>query len=322
MVRSVAVKLPLYNSEDTISDTIDSLLKQTFSDFNFYIYDNCSTDNSKKLVQTFKDERINYVKHSKNFGWNYNFDFCLKNTGEEYTLIAHADDIYHPNFIEYNLLFLKESINDVSFTQGISFRSKKPKMINFDFEKASVKSFNHSKLFQSICFNGNFIYCPTLFAKTKVLIEEIVSFNGIDFGGSADLDAWLRLSKIYNINLILTPGLFYHRVSKNQISTLERNIPESFFVKCLYSHLDEKNELYETLKDYILWHKYLHEVYYNLKLKLKFNLKLTINKIFHLKVRRTKKIKLISFVFLIYIIRYMSKKVYSFYSKLIESAVR
>ena len=322
MSRLVAVKIPLYNSEDTIIDTINSLLKQTFFDFNLYIYDNCSNDNSKNLVETFKDERIKYVKHSKNFGWNYNFDYCLKNTDEDYTLIAHADDIYHPNFIEYNLLFIKKSKSKIFFTQGISFRSKKPKMISFDFGKASVRSFNHNELFESVCLNGNFLYCPTLFANTKILIEGIGGFNGTEFGGSADLDAWLRLSKTYNINLILTPGLFYHRVSKNQLSSLERNISESFFVKCLNFYLDKKHESYETLKDYILWHKYFHELIYKLKSKINFNLKLMISKIFSLKVRKNKKIKLISLAYLIYGMSFMPKNVYLLIFKFINKTIR
>lgn len=322
MTSLVAIKLPIYNSENTIMDSIDSLLNQTFSDFKLYIYDNCSTDNTQKLIQTFEDERIIYVKHLKNFGWNYNFDYCLNDTGEQYTLIAHGDDIYHPNFIEYNLHFLRKSSNNVFFSQGISFKSLKPNIINFDLEKASFKSFNYTTLFESICFNGNFLYCPTLFAKTKVLVEGIGSFNGKEFGGSADLDAWLRLSKNYTINLILTPGLFYHRITESQLSTLERNIPKSFFVKCMLSYLDLESKSYQTLKDYISWHKYFHEVFYNFKLKRDFNLKLIAIKIFSLKVKISKRLKLLLFTILIYISKYMPKKIYKVYCKLIQSIVR
>ena len=70
MSHLVAIKLPFYNSEDTIIDTINSLLDQTFSNFKLYVYDNCSNDNSKKLINEIKDSRIIYHKHSKNFGHN------------------------------------------------------------------------------------------------------------------------------------------------------------------------------------------------------------------------------------------------------------
>jgi glycosyltransferase involved in cell wall biosynthesis len=322
MTSLVAIKMPIYNSENTIVDTIDSLLKQTFSDFTLYIYDNCSTDGTQRLVQNFEDKRIIYLKHSKNFGWNYNFDYCLRDTGEKYTLIAHGDDIYHIDFLKHNLYFIKNNPNSVFFTQGISFKSLKPNLISFKIENVSLRSYNFNTLFEEICFNGNFLYCPTFFANSKVLSEGISSFNGDEFAGSADLDAWIRLSKNYTINLILTPGLFYHRITETQLSSLERNIPESSFVKCMLAHLDLEIKSHHILKDYILWHKYFHQVFFSFKLKTNYNLIFVIKKVISLNVNLSKRLKLILFTILISLSKYMPKKTYKLFSKIINNTFR
>lgn len=322
MASLVAIKMPIYNSENTIVDTMDSLLKQTFSDFTLYIYDNCSTDGTQRLVHNFEDKRIIYFKHSENFGWNYNFDQCLRDTGEKYTLIAHGDDIYHIDFLKHNLDLIKNNPNSVFFTQGISFKSLRPNLIGFNIENVYLKSYNFNTLFEEICLKGNFLYCPTFFANSKILCEGIGSFNGNEFGGSADLDAWIRLSKNYTINLISTPGLFYHRITESQLSSLERNIPESFFVKCMLSHLDIEIKSKHRLKDYILWHKYFHEVLFSFKLNKSYNLLTVAKKIISLKVKKSKRFKLILFTILISLSKYMPYNIHKVFYRIINNTVR
>ena len=90
----------------------------------------------------------------------------------------------------------------------------------------------------------------------------------------------------------------------------------------MLSYLDVESKSHQTLKDYISWHKYFHEVFFNFKLKKDFNLKLIVIKTFSLKVKIIKRIKLILFTILIYISKYMPKKIYKVYYKLINSVVR
>lgn len=263
MNEKVAIKIPVYNSELTIVDTLNSLLSQTYDDIVIYLYDNCSTDKSEKLIKQFKDDRIFYFKHSKNFGWNYNFNYCLKDTGERYLLIAHSDDIYDKNFIEYNISALNKSNCKLIFTEGISFRTKNPTFIDFNSDKLFIELFDHKKLFNRICQRGNFIYCPTAFSEMRIFTDTIISFNGDLFDGSADLDAWLRFALQYDIGLIKNKGLFYHRVSSNQLSTLNRKKFENYFTKCLLYYNDRSFDNFAVNNDYIIWHSIFHQVVFD-----------------------------------------------------------
>ena len=72
----LTIGMPVFNGENTISKSIDSLLKQTFDDFKLIISDNASTDSTQKICEEYakKDNRIQYIKQKKNIGQlsNYN----------------------------------------------------------------------------------------------------------------------------------------------------------------------------------------------------------------------------------------------------------
>lgn len=64
----ISVIMPNYNAEKFLTEAIESILNQTFTDFEFIIIDDCSTDNSWEIIQNFakKDERIIIMKNEKN----------------------------------------------------------------------------------------------------------------------------------------------------------------------------------------------------------------------------------------------------------------
>ena len=62
----VTVLMPVYNGEKYLADAIDSILDQTYKNFEFLIIDDCSTDSSLKIIASFSDDRIRLVKNEKN----------------------------------------------------------------------------------------------------------------------------------------------------------------------------------------------------------------------------------------------------------------
>lgn len=64
----VTVAIPVYNGERFIKQAIDSVLNQTYKDFVLKIFDNCSTDCTSKIINSFNDKRIKYVKNKNNIG--------------------------------------------------------------------------------------------------------------------------------------------------------------------------------------------------------------------------------------------------------------
>jgi len=103
----VSIGLPVYNGQIFIRQALDSLLTQTFSDFELIISDNASTDGTEAICREYatKDRRIRYVRQDVNRGAAANFRLALNEAVGGYFMWAAADDFYEPTHIS-NLLAL------------------------------------------------------------------------------------------------------------------------------------------------------------------------------------------------------------------------
>lgn len=98
----VSIGLPVYNGELFLANALESLVSQTFSDFEIIISDNSSTDATAEICREYaiKDLRIRYVRQACNIGSFANFDYVLKVSVGEYFMWAAADDVRRPEFID------------------------------------------------------------------------------------------------------------------------------------------------------------------------------------------------------------------------------
>jgi glycosyltransferase involved in cell wall biosynthesis len=98
----VSIGVPVYNGEKYLPAALDSLLAQTFTDFEIIISDNCSTDSTQDICQRYaaQDSRIRYERQSKNIGVWGNFNFVFGQARGEYYRWHAADDICAPTYLE------------------------------------------------------------------------------------------------------------------------------------------------------------------------------------------------------------------------------
>jgi glycosyltransferase involved in cell wall biosynthesis len=98
----VSIGMPVYNGESFIREALDSLLAQTFTDFELIISDNASTDGTEAICREYaaKDDRIRYVRQAENRGGLANFQFVLDEAVGEYFMWAAADDRWDVRWIE------------------------------------------------------------------------------------------------------------------------------------------------------------------------------------------------------------------------------
>src|SRR5690348_13577875 len=84
----ISIGLPVYNAELFIRKKLDSLYDQTFTDYELIISDNGSTDSTSVICEEYakKDKKIRYIKHAKNMGAVWNFNFILKEAKCDYFL--------------------------------------------------------------------------------------------------------------------------------------------------------------------------------------------------------------------------------------------
>jgi glycosyltransferase involved in cell wall biosynthesis len=97
----LSIGLPVYNGEKFLQESLDSLLNQTFGDFELIISDNASTDNTEGICRNYaaQDQRICYYRHDSNIGCARNFNRVLELSKSEYFKWAAYDDLHAPNFI-------------------------------------------------------------------------------------------------------------------------------------------------------------------------------------------------------------------------------
>jgi glycosyltransferase involved in cell wall biosynthesis len=98
----LSIGMPVYNGERFIHKALDSLLSQTFLDFELIISDNASIDNTRAICLEYaaSDSRIRYVRQNENQGPLANFQFVLDEAVGEYFMWAAADDVWDPKFVE------------------------------------------------------------------------------------------------------------------------------------------------------------------------------------------------------------------------------
>ena len=101
----VSIGMPVYNGEVFIRDALDSLVAQSFANFELIISDNASTDHTEAICRRYasQDSRINYVRQTKNIGADANFQFVLDKATGEYFMWNAADDFRSKDCIEYYL---------------------------------------------------------------------------------------------------------------------------------------------------------------------------------------------------------------------------
>jgi glycosyltransferase involved in cell wall biosynthesis len=144
----VSIGLPVYNGEDFLKYALDSLLSQTFRDFELIISDNASTDNTPKICQEYvlRDKRIRYIRQNNNMGALWNFNFVLKESNKEYFIWVSSDDKLHPEFLQKNIDILEKnknvvcSIGDVIYSDVINYEFKSNNNTKKTFRQRYVKS--------------------------------------------------------------------------------------------------------------------------------------------------------------------------------------
>src|SRR5687768_17680132 len=97
----VSVLIPCYNAALFLDETINSVLDQTFTDFELIIVDNFSTDNSSEIISKYlSDKRVSYHRNESNIGLVGNFNKSLTFANGDYIKFLCADDKFHPQLLE------------------------------------------------------------------------------------------------------------------------------------------------------------------------------------------------------------------------------
>jgi len=108
----VSVIVTSYNYEQYIKDSVESVLNQTFTDFELIIIDDCSTDNSAEIIKQINDRRIKFIQNDKNYGLKYSVQKAVELAQGEWIAFLESDDLWVPETLETRLKYA-EKYSDV-----------------------------------------------------------------------------------------------------------------------------------------------------------------------------------------------------------------
>lgn len=210
----VSVIIPTYNCAKYLRDTVESVLSQSFQDFEIIIVDDGSTDNTKETISKLgNDQRIIYISQ-ENKG-----QACARNTGlkmakGDYIALLDADDKWLPNRLEEAVAAL-DNHPDVGLVHAHSLRitedNKPIETIKRD------PRFLSGSLFETIFLRQTHISCPTATFRRECLDTVGLMDENRTCLGNEDREYWLRVSQRYPV-LFIDKVLAHYRVRENSVS--------------------------------------------------------------------------------------------------------
>jgi len=224
-VPKISVVMSVYNAEKYLVKAVESILNQTYQDFEFIIINDASTDTTEGILRQFADPRLRIFKNSENLGLSKSLNKAIELAVGIYIARMDSDDISLPHRFETQLRFLEANddyalvgssylhIDDNGMTIGIN---------NVPLEDATLRK----KLKVSNCFAHGSIMM------SKKSVQEVGGYDE-KYIFSQDYDLWLRMSEIGKVANIREP-LYCWRVTRSCIS-VERRKEQKYYANLALS---------------------------------------------------------------------------------------
>jgi glycosyltransferase involved in cell wall biosynthesis len=185
MSPKVSVVMSVFNGEVYLAEAIDSILNQTFSDFEFIIVDDGSTDSSANIIQLFTDSRIQLISLDKNMGLASALNHGVNQAQGQYIARMDSDDISLPSRFQEQVNYM-DAHSDVIVlgTQMQVVDADKNPLFDFDVP------LQHSLIVWNLFFGRTFAH-PSVMMRRNVLVQVGVYDESIST--AQDVDLWSRL---------------------------------------------------------------------------------------------------------------------------------
>jgi len=188
--------MPCYNVEKYVAEAIESILNQTFTDFELIILDDCSTDKTAEIVKKYSDERIVYYKNEQNLGLVDTLNVGLKLAKGEFIARMDGDDISLPARLEKQVRFLDENPDTILCSVGMEL---------FGMENTVwIRENNPEDVKITMMLYSPILHASSVFRK-KVFLDNNLIYRTEAFPAE-DYDLWSRavfFGKMVNIPEVL-----------------------------------------------------------------------------------------------------------------------
>lgn len=202
----VTVFIPVYNKSEYVKEAVESILNQTYKEFELLIIDDCSTDDTLDKIRSFTDDRIRIYVNQKNLGPGGSSNLAFELARGEYILRLDADDIAPPDRIESQVQYM-DSNPHVGVSSGyIKCFGTDENLWTLPLDDKYIKS--------------SFLFTVPICQGASIIRKSVLTESGIKYGDVSnyigeDRVLWFRLRKVTTFGNINKIVLFYRRGEQN-----------------------------------------------------------------------------------------------------------
>lgn len=233
-IPKVSILMPVYNVAPYLKEAMDSILNQTFKDFELIVLNDCSPDNAEEILDTYSDDRIVRYKGRQNVGLANVLNVGLQMARGEYIARMDSDDISLPERIEKQVLYLDANPSVDLVSAGMKRFGDSDEEISY---KTDVEEVKFSALFYSPILHPSSIWRKDRFlAKNLFYRQEMVP--------AEDFDLWTRALAAGLVLVNIPDVLYLYRTHSSQVTRVNKDwsvakIIRYNYVKSIFPDVDE-----------------------------------------------------------------------------------
>ncbi len=215
----LSIIIPLYNKAQFVNATLQSVLQQTFQDFEILVVNDCSTDRSLEVVQSIQSNKVKIINHASNQGLSASRNTGIKNSTTNYVVFLDADDVMKPHFLEKIVSLIHHFPEAQIFATNYEevYQNNKivvPKLNLIAKNDGLIANFFEVNLQQAIYCMSSFCVEKSAFDIIGFFDEKITYSEDIDFNIRANYELKLAYSPESLVQYVMTDG---NQITKNSL---------------------------------------------------------------------------------------------------------
>ena len=233
----ISIVLPVYNGERYLQGAIESILDQTYTDWELILVDDCSVDSTPQIIDYYstKDERIMAIHNETNQKLPKSLNIGFAASCGEYLTWTSDDNLYFPNALEVMAKYLDEMKEIYMVRADMQIIDEKGEVIE-NFEEYSDK-----KMYLRNCLGACFMY-------RRIVKDRIGDYNEDTFGVE-DYDYWIRVLNDFGEILSINEILYQYRRHEKSLSATKKSYVLDQLVKLRIRYLSSIFKKYGNEKD-------------------------------------------------------------------------
>lgn len=233
----ISVILPTYKRCQILTKAVNSVINQTYKNWELIIIDNNSNDGTEELIKNYYNNKISFLKIN-NFGSiAKSRNYGIKKSRGKYLAFLDSDDYWTKNKLEICLNFINDKVDLIYHDLEIIGQKK-------SFFKNSILNSRklNKPIFDNLLFNGNAINLSSVMVR-KNLLEQIGGMKEtLEIATCEDYNTWLRVAKLTEKFFYLPKTLGYYLINNQNISNHDMSIPLSFAIEEFLPLLSKKEK--------------------------------------------------------------------------------